>query len=251
MKFLGAGALALGLALSAVGCGNHGGSLTGFIPAGRGGALLLLDVQPDAPDTSTISVFGVVYDSSEADGFRLYADPGGVGFRPATDFISSPTHTYSTGEKEYRMRSLVFEPAVLNSYIARGARRGFETGAAPTTEVALVLSPSPSSLARRVDVPLVSPADSAETDSVPTLSWAPVAGASRYLLRILGRNGVTYLVIVDGTTHQVEGVNPAIRLEDLPMRPGLLYHWEVEAIDGVNRIFGKTRVTRALLVTRF
>jgi hypothetical protein len=66
-------------------------------------------------------------------------------------------------------------------------------------------------------------------------------------VRILGRNGINYLVVVDGTTHKVE-TDPAIELEDIPMRPGLLYRWSVDAIDFQNRIIGTTVTTRALLV---
>lgn len=246
---------ALAIALASTGCGSNDGSLAGFLPEGQGdAALLLADVQPISPsDTSQVVVYGVVYDSSSADGFRLYVDPAGAGFRPATDFLSSPTHTFSTGMNEYRMRALIFDatPGVGNTYLARGARHGLESGAAPLTEPARVPGVSPVSiLAQRVDVTLLAPLDSATVDSIPLLSWAPVPGAARYLVRIIGRNGVTYLVIVAGTTHRVEGPDPAIRIEDLPMRPGLLYRWEVEAIDGENRLFGKTRETRALLVTR-
>lgn len=244
------GALALVLALGAVGCGDNGGSLTGFVPGGQpNGAILLADVQPASPaDSSQVVVYGVVWDRSPADGFRLYANPVDQGFRPATDFVSDPTKTYSTDINEYRMRSLVFDSGGDNTYLARGARHGFEGAAAPLTELAGVPGAVPGLLlARRLDCALLAPADSAETDSIPTLSWTAVPGATRYLVRITGRNGVNYLVLVPGTTHQVE-VDPATVIEDLPMRSGLLYRWQVEAIDGVNRLIAKTRVSRAILV---
>jgi hypothetical protein len=252
-RFFAAGAVALALALSAVGCGDNGGSLLGFRPPGQGDvALLLADVQPLSPaDSSQVFVDAIVYDTTAADGFRLYVDQNGTGYRPATDFLSGPTKTYSIGVNEFRMRSSEFDqtPGVVNRFLARGARDGFETGLAPlTTEAAVWVQTTPLELARRPDVQLIAPTDSAMTDSIPTLTWAAVPGATRYLLRITGRNGVNYLVIVDGTTHTVEGADPAIRLEDIPMRPGLLYRWEVEALDAYNRLFAKTRVSRALLV---
>jgi hypothetical protein len=252
-RFFAAGACALALALAAVGCGDNGGSLLGFRPNGQGDvALLLADVQPrSAGDTSQVVVDAVIYDSTAADGFRLYVDPDGEGYHPATAFGAGPTKTYSIGVNEYRMRSLVFNPevGVTNRYLGRGARGGFEGGLAPlTTEAGVTVLSNTLNLARRLDVPLVSPVDSAATDSLPLLTWAAVPGAARYLLRITGRNGVNYLVVVDGTSHQVEGADPAIRIEDIPMRSGLLYRWEVEAIDGSNRLFARTRVTRALLV---
>lgn len=245
-----AGALALVLALGAFGCGNNGGNPTDFIPGGQvNGATLLADVQPVSPaDSSEVAVYGIVWDRSTADGFRLYANPADAGFRPATDFVSDPTKTYSTGINEYRMRSLVFDTNGYNTYLARGARHGFETASAPMTDLAGVPGPFPALLlARRLDCALVAPADSAATDSIPTLSWTAVPGATRYLVRITGRNGINYLVLVPGTSHQVE-VDPATVIEDIPMRGGLLYRWEVEAIDGVNRLIAKTRASRALLV---
>jgi hypothetical protein len=105
----------------------------------------------------------------------------------------------------------------------------------------------PIDFARRVDVPLVAPGDSAEVDSLPTLSWAAVPNAARYRLHIEGRNGIVYLAIVDGLTQTV-GVPPQFLIENIPMRGGFLYRWGVEAIDAQNRLIGVTRIRRALLV---
>jgi hypothetical protein len=245
-----AGALALVLALGAVGCGDNGGSLAGFRPEGLGdAALLLADVQPVTPaDSSQVVVFGVIYDHTTANGYRLYVDPNGTGYRPAADFVSAPTKTYSTGFNEYTIRANQFVTEESNFYLGRGARNGYESGDAPLTEIAAVSgTPFPVLLARRLDVPLLSPADSAATDSIPVLSWDAVSGAVEYRVTITGRNGINYLVLVPGTTHQVE-IDPATVLEDIPLRPGLLYRWQVEALDVWHRLFAKTKVTRAILV---
>jgi hypothetical protein len=101
-------ALLFALALGAAGCGDNGGEPTGFGPPGTpNGALLFLDVQPATPvDSSQVLVFGDIYATPPADGFRLYVDPGNTGFRPATEFIAQPTHTFSTGRYVFRVRSL-------------------------------------------------------------------------------------------------------------------------------------------------
>jgi hypothetical protein len=246
-RIVAAGALVL--ALAAFGCGDNSGNPVGFEPEGVGvSGFLLLDVQPANTDSSEVVVYGDIYDGSTANGYRLYVDPGGTGFRPATDYIAAPTHTFSTGMNNYRIRSLTWDPTVDNIFVGRGSRNGIESAAALKTEKATVpTSPFPLAFARRVDVPLVSPADSAMVDSLPTLSWSAVPGATRYRLQIEGRNGVVYSVLLDTTTHTVGG--PAgMTIENLPMRGGFLYRWSVDAIDGLNRIIGTTQVRRALLV---
>jgi hypothetical protein len=243
-------ALLLALALGAAGCGDNGGEPTAYVPPGvENGALLFLDVQPrSAVDSSNVLVYGDIYAGPPANGFRLYVDPNDTGFRPATEFVAAPTHTFSTGMNLYRVLDVGYDPHVTNLYMGRSARNGVESQVSRLTERAAIdASFDPVNLARRINVSLVAPADSAMTDSVPTLSWAPVAGATRYRVRIIGRNGVNYLVVVDGTTHKVES-DPAIRLEDMPMRPGLLYRWSVDAIDFQNRIIGTTTTSRAILV---
>ena len=240
---------ALLVALAAFGCGSNDGTIAGYTPEGQASdALLITDVQPAAPDSSSIVVNGLIFDDSPLDGFRLYVDPAGAGFRPAADFVPSPTHTFSTGWSLFSIPSHIYDPAGSNDYVGRGARHGLESASAPLTNHALI--PSTGSLielARRIDVPLIAPIDSAIVDSTPTLSWAAAPGATSYLLRIDGRNGVTYLAHTTATSHQVE-VSPALRLEDLPMRAGLLYRWEVLAVDAGNRIIGRTVNSRALLV---
>ena len=250
-RLAGAGA-ALVVALVTVGCGSNTGSLAGYVPEGQyNSAFLFADVQPKSPaDSSQVWVYGVVYDRTPTEGFRLYINPAGAGFRPAADVVASPTKTYSTGYNEYRIRSDVApDPTGWNDYLARGARRGMESSVSPLTEHAWV-PPGPAlDFARRLDVTLLAPPDSAATDSTPTLSWAPTPGAARYLVRIRGRGGIVYLTLTDATTHRVE-ISAGIRFEDMPMRPGLLYRWEVLAISANNRLIGRTGTTRALLVTR-
>lgn len=241
---------ALLLALAAFGCGKNGGSVAGYVPEGQASSsLLLVDVQPlSESDSSTVTANGLIYDVSTADGFRLYVDPAGAGFRPAADFVSAPTKTYSTGWSLYHIRADGLDLAGTNDYLGRGARQGLESAAAPLTNHALLpVVAQAIDLARRLKVSQIAPRDSARVDSTPTLGWAPTPGAANYLLRITGRNGLVYLVFTSATTHTVE-VSPALKLEDLPMRSGLLYHWDVQAVDSGNRIIGRTSASRALIV---
>jgi hypothetical protein len=174
--------------------------------------------------------------------------PRDKGYRPAADYLAAPSKTFSTGVNAYRIRALDYDSAVDNVFIGRGARNGLETGGAPLTEHAFVFTISPAHvLARRADVSLVAPADSAQTDSIPTLSWNPVPGAARYRVHIEGRNGIVYLVLTDATSHTVSS-GDGILIEDLPMRSGLLYRWGVDAIDAGNRLIGTTQDQRALLI---
>ena len=237
------------LAAFASGCGDNSGNPTGYEPAGRGSAALLIaDVQPATADTSEVVVYGEIYDASSANGFRLYVDPEGLGYRPAADYLAAPSKTFSTGVNAYRIRALDYDPTVDNVYLGRGARNGLETGGAPLTEHAFVYSILPPHvLARRADVSLIAPADSALTDSIPTLSWNPVVGAARYRVHIEGRNGIVYLVLTDATSHTVSS-GDGMLIEDLPMRSGLLYRWGVDAIDAGNRLIGTTRNQNALLI---
>lgn len=249
VRYTAGGALVLLLAALAFGCGDNAGNPTGFSPNGLGdAALLLMDAQPASADSSEVVVYGEIYDPSSANGFRLYVDPDGQGYRPAADYLAAPSATFSTGVNAYRIRALDFDIAVENVYLGRGARNGLETTLAPLTEHA-VMPPDflPIDLARRFDAPLVAPVDSAQTDSIPTLSWAPVPNARRYRVHIEGRNGIVYLVLTDATSHTV-GSGAGIVLENLPMRSGLLYRWGVDAIDGNNRIFATTRQLSALLI---
>ena len=246
-RLVAAGALLL--ALASFGCGDNSGTPTDYTPVGTSNSgLLLADVQPANADSTELVVFGEIYDATTANGYRLYVDPANQGFRPATDYLAAPTHTYSTGVNQYRIRSLTWDPSIDNVFLGRGARNGLETTAAPLTEYATVYqSPFPLALARRVDVPLVAPVDSANVDSLPTLSWAAVPGAARYRVQIEGRNGIVYSALVDATTHTVGGVAGFV-IENIPLRGGFLYRWSVDAIDGVNRVFGTTQTRRALLV---
>ena len=246
-RFLAAGALAL---LCLAGCGDNSGDPAGFAPDGVSAtSTLILDVQPATADSSQVWVFGDIYDATLANGYRLYLDPEDQGFRPASDYISAPTHTYSTGTNLYRIRSLTFDPSLTNTFVGRGIRNGVESRSGPLSERAYIFKTGAVlDLTRRLAVALASPADSANTDSTPTRSWTPTPGASRYRLHVTGRNGIVYEVIVDGTSHQVEGGGPGVLIEDIPMRGGFLYRWGVDAIDPQNRVIGITRTERALLV---
>jgi hypothetical protein len=235
--------LVLLLAAFAFGCGDNAGNPAGFTPNGYGdSALLLLDVQPATADSSEVVVYGEIYDASSANGFRLYMDPAGQGYRPAADYLAAPTKTFSTGVNGYRIRALDFDPTVDNVFLGRGARNGLETTVAPLTEHAVVNRDfAPIDLARRLDVTLVAPADSAFLDSNTFFQWEKVPGAARYRFYVTDRNGIVFEEIIDAKFEDV------MVIENRQVRSGLL-HWGLDAIDVQNRVIGITRKTHALLL---
>jgi hypothetical protein len=237
------GAILLLLAVLASGCGDNSGNPAGFAPDGTGdAALLLLDVQPLTADSSQVALYGNIYDPTSANGYRLYLEPGSEGFRPASDYMAAPTHTYSTSVDLYRIRSLTFDPGLTNTFLGRGLRNGIESTAAPLTERAAVFAGhSPIDLARRLDVALLSPPDSAFLDSTTSFLWSPVPGAARYRFWVTGRNGIVFETIFDAAGQEV------LRIEEVQAGLGL-FHWGVDAIDPSNRVIGITREPNALLV---
>ena len=194
-----------------------------------------------------VVVTGLIFDHSVADGFRIYANPGEQGFRPAEDFIAAPQATFSTKWSLFSIALATFDPAVGTDLVGRGAYKGLESGSAPITEHSYLPIATPAELVHRLDVALDSPADSAFSDSTPVMSWNPTPGAGRYLLQIFGRNGIQYLALTDQTSHRVEGTSGII-LQDLPLRDGQFYLWDVVAVDDRNRVIGFSREVRALLV---
>lgn len=192
-------------------------------------------------------VTGLILDNSTVDGFRIYANPGNQGFRPAEDFIAAPQANWTTGWRLYSIRLTTFDPAVGTDLVGRGAYRGIESGAAPLTEHSYLPIATPVDLVHRLDVALVSPEDSLETDSIPVLTWAPTAGASRYLVELTGRSGLQYLALTEATTHRVQGESGLI-VQNLSLRDGQLYRWVIIAVDDRNRIIGFSHEVRAIQV---
>lgn len=245
-----------GLVLAAVaaplaGCGNQDGSLVGYLPEGQSDeAILIIDPQPATPgDSSVVSVEANTLFRPLVDGVRLYVDPNGEGYRPATSFVSSGTTTYSTG------LSLATTPVTVsttgyNRFMAWGSRKGVQSGAAPLSQEAFLPGISPVDLLRRVDVPLVSPLDSANVDSTALLRWSAVPGAARYIVQIIGRNGLQYLALVEGgTQHQVR-IGPGLIVQDIPMRDKGQYLWQAIAVDEGWRVIGLTYSPWTMFVVR-
>lgn len=237
------GALVLLVSLLAFGCGDNGGNPAGFAPDGVGeSSLLLLDVQPLTPDSSQVAVYADIYDPTTVNGYRLYLEPESDGFRPASDYVAAPTHTYSTGVDLYRIRSLTFDPTLSNTFMGRGMRNGIESAAGPLTERAAVFKGyAPIDLARRLDIALLAPPDSAFLDSTTFFNWSVVPGATRYRFYVTGRNGIVFESIIGPSGEEV------LRVENLRLGLGL-FHWGVDAIDPSNRVIGITREQNALQV---
>ena len=221
------------LALLVAGCGDNSGNPTGYFPEGQvSPAILLLDVQPSTPDTAQVLVQAFVVSPPPADGFRFYVDPDEAGYRPANEAPLPATTTFDSGWSLYQTPINGYDPTTTNlGFVARGARGGIESSAAMLSSSGYIPVSSALALARRQPITLLSPADSAQI-SAPDFSWAPVAGASAYLLQAFdastGELGLLVHVPADGA---------APTELDVSILNLIPYRWFVTAYDGGGRAF--------------
>jgi hypothetical protein len=241
-------ALTLGLALA--GCGDQSGSLAGYVPEGeQRDALILTNPQPVvAGDSSQVVIQVLVLFKPGVDGFRIYENPGNEGYHPATPYVSGAITTYTTGWS-LAIAPLDVQSNVSTLLMARGSRVGVESGASPITQEATIPAADPLTLLRRESVTLVSPADSANVDSLVTLRWDPVPGATHYIVQVNGRNGLQYLAIVEETQHQVRLGNGLI-VQDIPMRSNQFYNWTVTAMNSEWRVFAEAPQVRVFFIPK-
>lgn len=235
----------LALATALAGCGDNAGNPVGYGPEGQvGGALLITQVVVTSPDTSRILLVATVLSPPPANGFRLYLNPGGQGYRPASDAPFAPVATLTTGWSVYQNVVDGFDPSVDNEVLARGARDGFETAAAPVSNRSFIPAAGPITLARLQPITLNLPGDSTITTANPTFTWQPVPGALNYIVQVYDLNGlVMYTALTSATTHQL-GVPPGTIFQQLPLVNSGLYRWTVQALDPGYRIRGVSTENR-------
>ena len=235
--FAGAATVALAVIATFAGCGDQAGDPVSFSPEGVvDGALLITSVAVVSPDTSQILLIATVLSPPPSNGFRLYLNPAGQGYRPASDAPFAPIATLTTGWSVYQNVVDGFEAGVETEILARGARDGYESSAAPVTNRAYVPAAGAITLARLLPVALVSPGDSTVVPAQPTLSWQAVPGITQYIVQVYDLNGqVVYSALVPGTSHQV-GVGPGTIFHYLPLLNAGLYRWTVQGLDPGYRV---------------
>jgi hypothetical protein len=228
-----------GLTLLAAGCGDNAGDPTGYSPEGQASpAILLTDVQPFFADTTqvdTTQVFVLAFVASPppSDGFRFYVNPDEAGYRAASDVPIASTTTFTSGWSLFQTTLDGYDPTTTTlALIARGARGGVESSAAPVTSSGYILASSALALTRRQTVTLIAPADSAIISSL-SFNWAPLPGAASYLLQAFnasnGEPGLLVHVPASGAT--------PTELE-VSVQNYVPYRWQVTAYDAGGRAFG-------------
>jgi len=227
-------ATVMGLTLLAAGCGDNAGNPTSYSPEGQASpAILLTDVQPLNADTTQVFVLAFVASPPPSDGFRFYVNPDEAGYRPASDVPIASTTTFTSGWSLFQTTLDGYDPTTTTlALIARGARGGVESSAAPVTSSGFIPASSALALTRRQTVTLVEPADSAV---ITTLSFSvvPLPGAASYLLQAFnassGEPGLLVHVPASGA--------PQTDLE-VSVQNYVPYRWQVTAYDSGGRAFG-------------
>jgi hypothetical protein len=243
-----AAAVALGGLALAAGCGDQSGTPLGFgDTTPTPGTFLAIDIQPadpfdpnipgDTVDSSAVICNALVLDASSSDGFRLYADPDRQGLRAVTDYVAPSQNAFSTGYKVYFLVARPFDPGANTWFVAHGARGGLENTAAAVSQMAFSPRSTGVELSRRTFIQLLTPANGADTDTVPLLSWTPVPNAAQYVVQISNGIGLQYMAIVPGPSHRV-GSPPATFIQFVALTPDNFFNWTVLAVDADNRVIG-------------
>jgi hypothetical protein len=243
-----------GLMLAASGCGDQSGNPIGVGNVDPiGSAMLWIDVEPAVPgDSSSLVAFATVLDASASDGFQLYGNPGGQGYRAVTDYAATPLNSFATGYDVYVMQPEPYDPTLYTEYVARGSRGGDHSPTGVVSEKAV----SPASLgftaglARKTEIQLLRPIGIAEADTAPRLSWTPVPGATRYVVQISNGLGIQYMAVVPDTGHRVLN-QPAVIVQDIPLRANFFFTWTVFALNADNRVIGFTPTPEGFITRRF
>ncbi len=242
---LGGALLAVTVLGTTAGCGDQSGDPVGFAPEGDvDQAFLITSVQPVSHDSSQVILIATVIAPPPADGVRLYLNPGNLGYRPASDGVFGPVTTLTSGWSVYQNVVDGFDPTVPSEIIARGARGGVESAAGPVSNRSSVPAGSTIGLARLGDVALTSPGDSTFAPAQPTFTWQASTLGSRYILQVYRLDGVpVYSALVNGTSHQM-GVGPGTIFQYIPLLNSGLYRWDVQVLDGGNKVAAISRETR-------
>jgi len=234
----------LAVAALVSGCGDNEGNPVGYGPeADEGAPILILAAFPDTTQASGMRLNATIFSPPPANGFRLYLDPDEQGYRPAGGGLLSPVVPYGSGWSSYTAIVDGYDPAVATHFVARGARDGVESLAAPLTNTAFLPATNASWLLSLSPMTTLTPVDSSNSTTLPTFSWTPVPGATRYLLQVFVIGGFTgfgqvYGAITTSSSHTF-GVGGTI-FEQQPLRNGGFYIWSVQAIDGGGRVFAAT-----------
>ncbi|MEO6461654.1 MAG: hypothetical protein ABIP29_01110 [Candidatus Eisenbacteria bacterium] len=240
------GLVAAALLVAIGGCGDNSGIPVGFAPDGRPSQAVLL-LSPVADTLGNyVGLEASILSPPPADGFRVYIDPAGEGFRPATEAPVPPLTSLGSGWSIYKAVVDGYDPAVPTQFVARGARDGVESIQSPLTNVGYIPATTAAALLQFLPVTITQPEDS--TGIAPLLAWEPVPGAVSYLVQIYDVNSLPiYIALSTSNVHQF-GVGPGVIFEQQPMRGGP-HFMLVQAVDVGSRIIGVNLALYSFSVT--
>jgi hypothetical protein len=238
LRWMRGAALAAALLVAMAGCGDNAGNPVSYFPEGQPSeAVLILGAIPGDSTLTTVRLVATIFSPPPADAFRLYLEPEGQGYRPATESPVTAGFTLGTGWSVYSSIVDGYDPAVASAVIGRGSRDGVESGDAPRTNVASVVATNPTALLRIRPVTLTQPTDSSIVGPHPMLTWNAVPGGARYLVQVFNATGgLHYSALVSSNSH-VYGSGDGVIFESQSLRDGALYRWSVQALDGGYRVF--------------
>jgi hypothetical protein len=251
-----AAALAALVLVLAAGCGRKSGTVpTSFAPVGQTGANNLLTVEMVLQPIDSVQTTPVVrlrvYDGTSADGYRIYRSVPGQGFDDLSRAPAQFQGSFDHGFEVYEAIDRDWTPNRGLVYLARGKVHGIETSAAPVTNVA-TLPPADSAQflgpsALTVLCPPGTPSIPSKTDSTPVLKWQPIAGATRYLVRV---ERIDHRVFFygftpnDGSSFYQVGSGLGTVLQEKPLSLNSFFDWTVDAIDPDSRVVGRSSTHR-------
>lgn len=240
------GVVAAVLLVASSGCGDNSGNPVGYAPDGRPSqAVLLLGPVADTLG-NYVGLQATIFSPPPADGFRVYIDPAGEGFRPATEAAVPSSTSLGSGWSIYTTVVPGYDPTVPTQFLARGARDGVESILSPLTNAGFIFGTTGDALLQFQPVTITQPGDS--TGIAPTLAWNAVPGAVSYLVVIFDVNFlIIYAALSTSNVHQF-GVGPGVIFEQQPMRGGPHFMF-VQAVDAGSRIFAINIVPHVFNVT--
>jgi hypothetical protein len=242
-------------ALALAGCGrNQGDYPPGFAPDGVASTTTFLSLAVDSlerPDGSVgPGVTVTVLDNTVTDGFVLYRQTDTESaFREILTFPLPFERSFNSG---YRLFTAVDWDLQENrgaSYRARGTVHGAESKLSPLSTTATLPAASIDALLP-ADFAMVCPVDTANTDSLATLSWEAVPNAQQYVVRIQRTDGKPFVVVVtppDGSTSYTLESGLGLIVHEIPLTRSYFF-WAVTALNANGLVVGETSQAQIFFV---
>ncbi len=247
---------AVGIVLGLAGCGRNQGALpAGFAPEGLPSNASFLSIgvdslqQQDGSFAPGVSV--TVLDNTTTDGFVLYRKADGENaFQKIQTFTLPFDRTFNSAYRTFVAVDWDLQEFRGAQYMARGTVNGFETHLSPLTTIATLPSASLDALLPD-SFDMLAPIDTADTDSLPTMSWEAVSNAQRYVFQVVRSDGHPFAVILtppDGSTTYTMQSKLGLVIHELIL-PRATFFWSVFAIDAGGFVVGRAPAPQIFIVS--